>query len=226
MKLSILVPVYNEKDTILEILKRIQAVPLEKEIVIVDDCSTDGTRQILEAMPKNGINLILQERNRGKGAAIRTALQHMTGDICIFQDADLEYDPGDYPKLIQPILDGRADMVCGTRMSGEVRAVLYFWHARGNKFITLLFNLFANTNLEDLECGLKAFKTSLFQGLTFRSEGFEIEPELMMKIIRTGCRIYETPVSYFGRKYTEGKKITWFDGIRAIRTILKFGLFG
>jgi glycosyltransferase involved in cell wall biosynthesis len=214
VKLSVLVPVFNERDTIEEILRRIRAVPLEKEIVVVDDGSTDGTREWLSALPASpDLRIVLHERNRGKGAAIRTAIGAMTGDVAIFQDADLEYDPRDYPKLLRPIEDGRADVVVGTRFSGEVRAVLFFWHARGNRAITFLFNLFANTNLEDLECGLKAFRAPLLKRLRLSSDGFEIEPELMMAVARSGCRIYEVPVSYFGRTYDEGKKITWWRGV-------------
>jgi glycosyltransferase involved in cell wall biosynthesis len=225
MKVSVLVPCFNEADTIREILKRIKAVPLEKEIVVVDDCSTDGTREYLQSLPPGEITLVLHEKNRGKGAAIRDAIHAMTGDVAIFQDADLEYDPADYPKLVKPIEDGKADVVVGTRFSGEPRAVLFFWHARGNKLLTFFFNLVANTNLEDMECGLKAFRASVLKGLKLRSEGFEIEPELMIGVARSNVRIYEVPVSYFGRTYAEGKKITWWDGIRAGLTILRFGLF-
>lgn len=224
MKLSVLVPVYNEMSTLPEILKRIQAVPGDKEIVVVDDCSTDGSGAWLAALPPGTITLVRHARNRGKGASIRDAIAAMTGDVAIFQDADLEYDPADYPKLLHPIADGRADVVVGTRFSGDPRAVLFFWHARGNKAITFLFNLFANTNLEDLECGLKAFKAPLLKGLALTSEGFEIEPELMMGIARSRCRIYETPVSYSGRSYDEGKKITWIDGFRAIWSIVKWSI--
>ncbi|MEK7475131.1 MAG: glycosyltransferase family 2 protein [Candidatus Coatesbacteria bacterium] len=225
MKVSVLVPCYNEADTIREILKRIKAVPLEKEIVVVDDCSTDGTREYLQSLPPGEITLVMHDRNRGKGASIRDAIKTMTGDVAIFQDADLEYDPADYPKLVKPIGDGKADVVVGTRFSGEPRAVLFFWHARGNKLLTLFFNMVANTNLEDMECGLKAFRAGVLKGLTLRSEGFEIEPELMIGVARSNVRIYEVPVSYFGRTYAEGKKITWWDGFRAGFTILRFGLF-
>ena len=221
-----LVPVYNEKDTIGEILKRIKAVPLDKEIVVVDDCSTDGTREYLQSLPPGEIRLVLHERNRGKGAAIRDAINAMAGEVAVFQDADLEYDPADYPKLVKPIEDGRADVVVGTRFSGEPRAVLFFWHARGNKLLTFFFNMAANTNLEDMECGLKAFRAGVLKKLKLRSDGFEIEPELMIGVARSGVRIYEVPVSYFGRTYAEGKKITWWDGIRAGLTIIRFGLFG
>ena len=224
MKLSVLVPVYNERSTITEILARIRAVPVDKEIVVVDDRSTDGTRELLQALPPGEVTLVLHDRNRGKGAAIRNAIAAMTGDVAIFQDADLEYDPADYVKLLAPIRDGRADVVVGTRFSGDPRAVLFFWHARGNKVITFLFNLVANTNLEDLECGLKAFKAPLLKALPLTSEGFEIEPELMIGIARSRCRIYETPISYSGRGYEEGKKITWWDGVRAVWTIAKWGV--
>jgi glycosyltransferase involved in cell wall biosynthesis len=222
MKISVLVPVYNEAKTVGEILERIRAVSFDKEIVVVDDGSTDGTRELLRQA--KDIKLVLHETNRGKGAAIRTAIEAMTGDVAIFQDADLEYNPDDYLKLVRPILDGRADAVIGTRFSGEPRAVLFFWHARGNRVITFLFNLFANTNLEDLECGLKAFRSSLLKGKKFESEGFEIEPELMFSVVRSRCKIYEVPVSYFGRNYDEGKKITWVDGLKAVWTIVRFGL--
>jgi len=226
MKVSVLVPCYNERDTIEEILRRIRAVPVEKEIVVVDDCSTDGTREWLQAQPADSLRLVLHDRNRGKGAAIRNAIAAMTGDVGIFQDADLEYDPSDYVKLLKPIEEGKAEVVVGTRFSGDPRAVLYFWHARGNKVITFLFNLFANTNLEDLECGLKAFKQDVLKKLVLKSEGFEIEPELMMAVARSRVRIFETPVAYFGRTYDEGKKITWVDGIKAVWTITRFGVFG
>jgi glycosyltransferase involved in cell wall biosynthesis len=225
MKVSVLVPVYNEMQTIREILRRIQAVPVEKEIVVVDDCSTDGTREYLQSLPPGEVKLVLHGHNRGKGASIRDAIATMTGDVAIFQDADLEYDPADYPRLLKPISDGKADVVVGTRFSGEPRAVLFFWHARGNKLLTFLFNMFANTNLEDMECGLKAFKAGLLKGLKLSSEGFEIEPELMIAIARSECRIYEVPVAYYGRTYTEGKKITMMDGFRAVWTIVRFGLF-
>jgi glycosyltransferase involved in cell wall biosynthesis len=225
MKVSVLVPCYNESDTIREILKRIKAVPLDKEIVVVDDCSTDGTREYLKSLPAGEITLVLHEKNRGKGASIRDAIHAMTGDIAIFQDADLEYDPADYPRLVRPIEQGRADVVVGTRFSGEPRAVLFFWHARGNKLLTLFFNMFANTNLEDMECGLKAFKAGVLKKLKLRSDGFEIEPELMIAVARSGVRIYEVPVSYYGRTYAEGKKITLWDGVRAGWTIIRFGLF-
>ncbi len=224
MKVSILVPVYNEIKTLPEILRRIQAVGADQEIIVVDDASTDGSGAWLAALPPGTITLVRHERNRGKGASIRDAIAAMTGEVAIFQDADLEYDPADYAKLLGPIQDGRADVVVGTRFAGEPRAVLFFWHARGNKVITFLFNLFANTNLDDLECGLKAFRAPLLKGLRLTSEGFEIEPELMMGIARSRCRIYETPVSYSGRGYDEGKKITWFDGIRAVWSIVKWSV--
>jgi glycosyltransferase involved in cell wall biosynthesis len=223
MRVSILVPVYNEMATLPELIGRIQAVPFDKEIVVVDDASADGSGDWLAAMPAGAITLIRHPRNRGKGASIRDAITAMTGEVAIFQDADLEYDPADYGRLLAPIEDGRADVVVGTRFSGTPRSVLFFWHARGNRAITFLFNLIANTNLEDLECGLKAFRAPLLKRLTLTSEGFEIEPELMLKVIRGGCRIYETPVSYFGRGYDEGKKITWVDGLRAIWSIIKWG---
>jgi glycosyltransferase involved in cell wall biosynthesis len=191
MKLSVLVPCYNEAETIREILKRIKEVPLDKEIVVVDDCSTDGTREYLQSLPPGEIVLVLHERNRGKGASIRDAIRAMTGDVAVFQDADLEYDPADYPKLVRPIEDGRADVVVGTRFSGEPRAVLFFWHARGNKLLTFFFNMVANTNLEDMECGLKAFKAQALRKLDLRSDGFEIGPELMIAVARSGARIYE-----------------------------------
>jgi glycosyltransferase involved in cell wall biosynthesis len=225
MKVSVLMPVFNERATIEEILRRVRSSPLVHEIVVVDDRSTDGTREWLAALPPGGIRLVLRDRNAGKGAAIRDAIAAMTGDVAIFQDADLEYDPADYGKLLAPIRDGKADVVVGTRFSGDPRAVLFFWHARGNKAITLLFNAFANTNLEDLECGLKAFRAPLLKSLRLRSDGFEIEPELMLAVARSNVRIYETPIAYHGRTYRDGKKITWVDGLRAIWTILNVALF-
>ncbi|MBI3780082.1 MAG: glycosyltransferase family 2 protein [candidate division NC10 bacterium] len=228
MKLSILIPVYNERPTIELLLKRVEAAPYEKEIILVDDGSTDGTREVLERLARDHrdqVHLVLHPQNRGKGAAIRTAIEHVTGDIVIIQDADLEYDPKDYPALLGPILDGHADVVFGNRFHGGPHRVLYFWHYVGNRFLTNLCNMVTNLNLSDMEVGYKTFRAEVLQRLHIKSDRFGIEPELTVKVARLGCRVYEVPIAYHGRTYAEGKKITWKDGMAALYYILRFRFF-
>ena len=226
MLLSVIIPVYNEEHTIEEIVRRVDAVAIDKQIVIVDDCSTDGTRGLLTSLSvRDDITVLLHEKNRGKGAAIRTGLFAVTGDIAIIQDADLEYDPREYHTLIEPIVDGRADVVYGSRFLGGPHRVLYFWHYVGNRFLTLLSNMLTNINLTDMETCYKAFRSDPVKAIPLKSNRFGFEPEFTAKIARRKLRIYEVPISYSGRTYEEGKKITWKDGIAAIVTILRFGLF-
>ena len=226
MKISVIIPVYNEKKTIKELLKRVGEVPLEKQLVIVDDFSTDGTRGVLEELraeyEKNGHKIIFHPKNMGKGAAIRTAQAHLNGDLVIIQDADLEYNPAEYPNLIQPILDDNADVVFGSRFLGGPRRVLYFRHALGNYFLTFVSNLFTNLNLTDMETCYKVFKTDVFKMIPIRSNRFGFEPEVTAKIAKMGARVYEIPISYNGRTYLEGKKIGWKDGVSAFWTMLKY----
>ncbi len=219
-------PVFNEVKTLREIVKRVEDVDLEKELIIVDDCSTDGTRNILRGMERNpGIRVFYQDRNMGKGAALRTGFKNITGDIVIIQDADLEYNPQEYHKLIRPILDGRADVVYGSRfITTEERRVLLFWHTFGNSFITLISNIFTNLNLTDIETCYKVFKADVIRSLTIEENRFGIEPEITAKIAKKRCKIYEIGISYSGRDYSEGKKIGWKDGVRAIWCILKYNV--
>lgn len=227
MKLSVVIPVYNEVKTIEKIISRVQKVPLEKEIIIVDDGSTDGTHKKLKKINKRSkdVKIFYHKRNKGKGAALRTGFNKVKGDVVIIQDADLEYNPKEYPKLLQPILDNRADVVYGSRFLGGPHRVLFFWHYVGNKFLTLLSNLVTNINLTDMETGYKAFKSQVLNDITLKSNRFGFEPEFTVKIAKRGYRIYEVPISYSGRNYSEGKKITWKDGILAIFTILWFRFF-
>ena len=228
MKLSVVIPVYNERGTVELVLKRVEAAPYEKEIILVDDASTDGTREILERLAwdhRDQVRLVLHPENRGKGAAIRSAIEHVTGDVVIIQDADLEYDPQDYPRLLEPILEGHADVVFGNRFHGGPHRVLYFWHYQGNRLLTTLCNTVTNLNLSDMEVGYKVFRAEVFQRLRLKSERFGIEPELTVKVAKLGCRIYEVPIAYHGRTYAEGKKITWRDGLAALYYIVRFRLF-
>ena len=228
MKLSVIIPVYNERETVELLLKRVEGVPYEKEIILVDDASIDGTREILERLARDHrdqVRLFLHAQNRGKGAAIRTAIEHVTGDIVLIQDADLEYDPKDYPALLEPILEEHADVVFGNRFHGGPHRVLYFWHYVGNRFLTNLCNMATNLNLSDMEVGYKVFRTNVLRRLRLKSDRFGIEPELTVKVAKLGCRVYEVPIAYHGRTYAEGKKITWRDGIAALYYIIRFRLF-
>ncbi len=222
MKLSVVIPVYNEKDTLHRILEKVRSQEIEKEIVIVDDYSTDGTRDILQDLSYPEVKVFLHEENQGKGAALRTGFQQATGDIVIIQDADLEYDPDEYKKLIQPIVDDQADVVYGARFLGGPHRVLYFWHYCGNKLLTLLTNILFNINLNDMETCYKIFRREALEGVEIVSNRFGFEPEITAKMVKSGQRIYEIPISYFGRTYEEGKKITWKDGIIALWTLLRF----
>ena len=230
-KLSIVIPVFNEKKTILEILVKVEAVDLgdmEKEIIIVDDYSSDGTRDTLKTL-ENKYKICYHDKNRGKGAALRTGFKAATGDFIVVQDADMEYDPVEYPKLLAPILQGKADVVYGSRLIGgdQPRRVLFFWHFVGNKFLTLLSNIFTNLNLTDMETCYKVFSRAVIQKIlpTLKSDRFGFEPEVTAKIAKNKVRIYEVGISYHGRTYREGKKINWKDGLAAIWYIIKFNCF-
>jgi glycosyltransferase involved in cell wall biosynthesis len=225
-KLSIVIPVYNEKDTIADIIKVVSATPFRKEIIVVDDGSTDGTRDILNSLQEDGLKIFLHNKNQGKGAALQTGFDKATGDIIIIQDADLEYDPEEYPILFKPILTGRADVVYGSRFAGHgAHRVLYFWHYIGNRFLTLLSNLFTNINLTDMETCYKVFTRDALAGVTIKEKRFGFEPEITARMARKKLRIYEVPISYYGRTYEQGKKIDWRDGVRAIWCILKYNLW-
>ncbi len=224
MRLSIVIPVYNEASTIAKILDLVRATPYEKDIVIVDDCSTDGTRDVLAALAFPDVRVFYHEHNQGKGAALRTGFAQVQGDVVLIQDADLEYTPDDYPALLGPILDGHADVVFGSRfIGGGPHRVLYFWHSVGNRMLTMLSNMMTNMNLTDMEVCYKVFRADVLRQLTLRANRFGIEPELTAKVARLGCRIYEVPVAYYGRSYDEGKKIGWRDGVAALYYILWFG---
>ena len=226
MKLSIIIPAYNEKNTIEEIIKRVKAVNLPdvaKEIIVVDDGSTDGTTQILKEIEKNNdeIKVLYHQKNLGKGAAVRTALAKATGDYTIIQDADLEYDPEDYQLMIKPIFKGKAEVVYGSRFTGERRNML-FWHYVGNRFLSLVTNILYNTTLSDMETCYKLFKTDILKSLNLKAKGFEFEPEVTAKTLRKGIKIYEVPISYAGRDFSEGKKITWKAGFKALWILIKY----
>jgi len=223
--LSIIIPVYNEKETINDIIDAVVATPYRKEIIIVDDCSTDGTRNILTKIKKDGLKVYIHDKNQGKGAALQTGFSHATGDIILIQDADLEYDPQEYSTLINPILEGKADVVYGSRFAGHgAHRVLYFWHYMGNRFLTFLSNLFTNLNLTDMETCYKAFTREAITGVRIKEKRFGFEPEITAKMARKKLRIYEVPISYYGRTYEEGKKVTWKDGLRAMWCIIKYNL--
>ncbi len=230
MKLSVIIPCYNERQTVAAILERVARAPYpDKEIVLVDDCSTDGTRELLqeELEPAYAtLRVIYHDCNRGKGAALRTGFAAATGDIVIVQDADLEYDPNEYGLVIQPILDGRADVVFGSRfMGGSPHRVVYYWHMVGNRLLTTLSNMLTNINLTDMETCYKAFRRDIIQSITLEEDRFGFEPEITAKVARLNCRIYEVGISYYGRTYEEGKKINWKDGVSALRCIVKYNLF-
>ncbi|HJY87945.1 MAG TPA: glycosyltransferase family 2 protein [Candidatus Acidoferrales bacterium] len=238
-------PVYNERMYIEEILRRVQASDVSKEVIVVDDGSSDGTREWLQEMARQqaagareaeilgglarlqleNLRFFFQEKNRGKGAALRRGLVGATGNVILVQDADLEYDPRDYGKLLEPILDGRADVVYGSRFIGGPQRVHYFWHYVGNKFLTLLSDMLTNLKLSDMETGYKVFRREVLEGIRLRSDGFGFEPEITAKVAKGKWRVYEVPISYSGRTYQEGKKITWRDGLRALWWILRFSLF-
>jgi glycosyltransferase involved in cell wall biosynthesis len=245
MKVSVVIPAYNERAFIEEVLLRVQASPIEKEILVIDDWSTDGTRQLLEdfdkaqsagkrdaivqngkaRLPLENIRFLFQSQNGGKGAALRRGFEAATGDVVLVQDADLEYDPKDYVKLLEPIIDGRADVVYGSRFSGGTQRVHYFWHYAGNKFLTLLSDVFTNLKLTDMETGYKVFRREVLQGIKLKSNRFGFEPEITAKIAKGNWRIYEVSISYSGRTYAEGKKITWRDGVATLWYIIRFNLF-
>ena len=223
MKLSVVIPVYNEKNTIKDLIRKVDGVNLDKEIIIVDDYSTDGTREILKSLENNDkYKFFFHDKNMGKGAALRTGFKYVSGDIVIIQDADLEYDPREYEKLITPIIEGNADVVFGSRFLAGPHRVLLFWHYLGNKILTTLSNIFTNLNLTDMETCYKVFKKEVLNGINLKSNRFGFEPEFTVKIAKRRYRIYEVPISYFGRDYSEGKKITWKDGIIAIWCIIRY----
>jgi len=223
LKLSIVVPIYNEKKTLETLIAKVNAVDYDKEIILIDDFSTDGTREILSVYEnKENFKVLYHNRNQGKGAALRTGFSNVDGDIIIIQDADLEYNPSDYGTLLEPILDGRADVVYGSRFLGGPHRVLFFWHSIGNMVLTTLSNMLTNVNLTDMETGYKVFTKEVNERLTFKSDRFGFEPEFTAKVAKNNFRIYEVPISYNGRDYSEGKKITWKDGIAAIWYIFKF----
>jgi glycosyltransferase involved in cell wall biosynthesis len=220
-KLSVVIPVYNEKKSLLEIVRRVQAVPIEKEIILVDDFSTDGTREVLRDLEKREFKVLYHEKNHGKGAALRTGFRRATGEFVIVQDADLEYDPNDYSRLIQPILEGRADVVYGSRFSGQ-RKNMTSLHTLGNLFLTGVTNIFYGTSITDMETCYKLFRRETIQGIRIECNRFNFEPEVTAKLLKRGLRIVEVPISYSGRSASEGKKITWRDGFSAVWTLIKY----
>lgn len=232
MILSVLIPIYNEERTLEEIVRRVRAVPFAKEIILVDDGSNDRSREILKRLeeaserdgdPLNKLKTFLHPVNHGKGAALKTALSHATGDVVIVQDADLEYDPKDYPILLEPIQSGRADVVFGTRFAGGgAHRVLFFWHSMGNQLLTTISNMLTNLNLSDMEVGYKVIRAEALKGIELKSKRFGFEPEITMKLAKKGCRFYEVPISYHGRTYEEGKKITWKDGVAALYYMIRY----
>jgi len=223
LKISIVIPIYNEQKTLETLIAKVSAVDYHKEIILVDDFSTDGSRAILESYEnKENFKVLYHKRNQGKGAALRTGFSNVSGDIIIIQDADLEYNPSDYGTLLEPILDGRADVVYGSRFLGGPHRVLFFWHYVGNLLLTTFSNMLTNVNLTDMETGYKAFTKEVKERLTFKCDRFGFEPEFTAKVAKNNFRIYEVPISYSGRDYSEGKKITWKDGVAAIWYIFKF----
>ncbi|MFZ5471651.1 MAG: glycosyltransferase family 2 protein [Myxococcota bacterium] len=237
MLVSVVIPVYNEMRTLAELLRRVVEVDFPKELVIIDDCSTDGSRELLQELSAQGVELLngtphnenrvkvlLQEKNQGKGAALRRGFAEASGDIVIVQDADLEYDPHDIPRVIEPIVQGHADVVFGSRFIGETRRVLYFWHSVVNRGLTTLSNMTSGLNLTDMETCYKAFRAEVVKNLALEEDRFGIEPEITAKVARGGYRVYEVPIRYFGRTYEEGKKIGWKDGFRALYAIVKYAV--
>jgi len=236
--ISLVIPVYNENATLEELLRRVVAVDMPKELIVVDDFSTDGSREVLTRLAERGLAglpgarpanenrlaVLFQERNQGKGAALRRGFGAATGDVVVVQDADLEYDPREIPRLVAPILDGHADVVFGSRFIGETRRVLYYWHAVVNSALTMLSNMTSGLNLTDMETCYKAFRRELIQSIRIEEDRFGFEPEITAKVARAGARVYEVPISYHGRTYEEGKKIGWKDGIRAVYAIAKYSL--
>ena len=218
MRVSFLIPAYNESATITEVLDRIDALPFDKQVIVVDDGSTDGTAELVQA--RNGV-MLLRQPNQGKGAAIRRAIEHIDGDIAVIQDADMEYDPAEVPRLIEPIQRGAADVVYGSRLrGGEPQRAYLFWHLVGNRFLSLLTGVLYNTTISDMETGYKAFRSEVLRSLDLREDDFAIEPEITSKICLRKLRVYELPISYYGRTYDEGKKITWRDGFKAVWVLL------
>ena len=229
-KLTVVIPVYNERGMVEEVLQRVAEAPLRKEVIVVDDGSDDGSREILERLSEHatlpdGLLILFHERNRGKGAAVRTGIAQATGDWILIQDADLEYDPRDYPQLLAPLLDGRADVVYGSRFLGGAGQTRYFHHYLANRFLTFVTNLLTNLKLTDMETGYKVFRRQVLDGIRLRSNGFEFEPEITAKVARNGYRIYEVPISYNSRSYREGKKITWVDGLKALWALFRYRFF-
>jgi len=227
MKLSVIIPAYNEAATIAQVIDRVAATPQDTEIIVVDDGSSDDTQSVLKEFEAQGkIRSIVHDRNQGKGAALRTGIAAATGDAVVVQDADLEYDPKEYGKLLKPIEDGKADVVFGSRfLGGESHRVLYFWHSVGNRFLTLISNMFSNINLTDMETGYKMFRRELIQSITIEESRFGFEPEITAKVAGRGARIYEVGIAYDGRTYEEGKKVGWRDGVRAIWCVIKYNVF-
>ena len=223
LRASVIIPCFNERGTVNELIDRVQAVPIDKEVIVVDDCSTDGTRDLLEARAsqRGDIVLRLRDRNGGKGAAVQEGLRAATGDVVIIQDADLEYDPADYPVLLRPIQTGKADVVYGSRFIGEHRA-MYFWHSLGNRFLTLLCNVLFDTTLTDMETCYKVFTVDIANRLRLREPRWGFDPEITARILKMGHRIYEVPISYAGREFNEGKKISWRDGFVVLATLLRY----
>ena len=223
LKVSVVIPCFNERETVIELLDRVHAVPIDKQVIVVDDCSSDGSRELLtaRARDKGDITLRLRDRNGGKGAAVQEGLKHATGDVVIIQDADLEYDPADYPLLLRPIQTGKAKVVYGSRFLGEHKA-MYFWHSVGNKTLTLLCNVLFDTTLTDMETCYKAFTIDIARQLRLREPGWGFDPEITARILRMGNRIYEVPISYAGREFNEGKKISWRDGFVVLLTLLRY----
>jgi len=228
VKLTVIIPCYNERNTVREVVRRVLAQPGDKEVILVDDGSTDGSHEIIrDELAPLVDKVIYHDRNIGKGASVVSGLRHATGDVVIIQDADLEYDPSEYERLIKPLAEGHADAVYGSRFAaGDEHRVLFFWHSMGNRFLTFVSNAFTNLNLTDMETCYKAFRAETIKGLTLREKRFGFEPEVTAKLARQGARIYEVGISYHGRTYAEGKKITWADGLRALWCIIRYNLFG